>query len=84
MANVSARSRKQFSSCDFCRLSRVSCDASKKSNSVGTSAWKDPCSRCAKKGRRCTFDVRISKAIERLLFLVCLEVRTNSSEYCSG
>ena len=84
MANVSAHSRKQFPSCDSCGLSRVSCDASKKSNLVGTSAWKDSCSRCAKKGRRCTFDVRISKAIERLLFLVCLEVRTNNSEYRSG
>ncbi|OCL11214.1 hypothetical protein AOQ84DRAFT_437850 [Glonium stellatum] len=32
MANATVRHRKQFSSCDSCRLSRVSCDASKKSN----------------------------------------------------
>jgi len=45
--------RCQFSSCDACRQSRVACDASKQHHN----GRRDPCSRCAKRKRACTFEV---------------------------
>ncbi|KAJ5605011.1 hypothetical protein N7510_010165 [Penicillium lagena] len=43
--------RKQFSSCDACRKSRVACDALRRS-ARGLAA----CTRCASRGRHCSFD----------------------------
>jgi hypothetical protein len=44
--------RKQFSSCDACRKSRVACDAlGRSARGVAT------CTRCASRGRHCSFEV---------------------------
>lgn len=50
--------RKQFSSCDACRRSRLSCDASKRGHQAGQVRLNGACSRCSRKGQRCTFEVR--------------------------
>lgn len=50
--------RKQFSSCDACRKSRVACDALRRRSASGESNVV-PCSRCAARNRHCSFEVRI-------------------------
>jgi len=53
MPHKSTSRRCQFSSCDACRQSRVACDASKQHHN----GRRDPCSRCARRKRACTFEV---------------------------
>ncbi|KAJ5160365.1 uncharacterized protein N7482_007369 [Penicillium canariense] len=47
--------RKQFSSCDLCRKSRVACDALRRRPATGESSVA-ACSRCAARNRHCSFE----------------------------
>ncbi|KAI2790116.1 hypothetical protein POX_d05621 [Penicillium oxalicum] len=47
--------RKQFSSCDACRKSRVACDALRKRSVHGASSLAT-CTRCAARNRQCSFE----------------------------
>ncbi|KAH6663216.1 hypothetical protein B0J14DRAFT_553190 [Halenospora varia] len=58
-------SRRQFSSCDACRQSRVACDASKLGHQPGQTDWGGSCSRCLSWNRKCTF-AWIKKSPSRL------------------
>ncbi|KAH9237663.1 hypothetical protein K456DRAFT_1364148 [Colletotrichum gloeosporioides 23] len=51
----SFKHRKQYSSCDNCRRSRVACNASKLGYQPGDIDWRGSCSRCALKQQLCTF-----------------------------
>lgn len=50
------RRRKQFSSCDACRQSRVGCDAAQGHGSTNN-ATLFSCTRCASRNKLCTFEV---------------------------
>lgn len=58
--------RKQFSSCDACRRSRLSCDASKRGHQAGQVRWDGSCSRCSRKGHRCTFEVGVKRPVSTI------------------
>jgi hypothetical protein len=49
--------RMQYSSCDECRRSRVSCDAMSRGNSDNGSSRSPSCTRCINRQRTCTFKV---------------------------
>ncbi|KAF3810412.1 hypothetical protein GCG54_00000458 [Colletotrichum gloeosporioides] len=51
----SSKQRKQYSSCDNCRRSRIACNASKRGYQPGDVEWRGSCSRCALKQQPCTF-----------------------------
>lgn len=48
--------RKQFSSCDSCRKSRVACDALRR-RSVDGETGVAACTRCTTRNRTCSFEV---------------------------
>ncbi|KAK2008845.1 hypothetical protein LZ32DRAFT_694437 [Colletotrichum eremochloae] len=47
--------RKQYSSCDGCRRSRVACNASQLGYRPGDSNWKSSCARCSRLKQPCSF-----------------------------
>lgn len=51
MPSTLVKTRKQYTSCDRCRISHLRCDAS-------ATTWSS-CSRCSRQQRRCTFHVSI-------------------------
>lgn len=55
MPAIKPQRRKQFSSCDACRKSRVACDAMQKKSADKESVA--TCSRCKSRNRQCTFEV---------------------------
>ncbi|OBU00351.1 hypothetical protein VE01_01660 [Pseudogymnoascus verrucosus] len=56
MAGITTLRRKQFSSCDSCRNSRVKCDALEVVTVEGIHALRESCSRCTKQHTLCTFN----------------------------
>ena len=62
--------RTQFSSCDACRRSRVACDAMRIRGSSTSIGGQGACSRCANRGKQCTFDVcRVNLALVQPLLI---------------
>ncbi|KUJ17915.1 uncharacterized protein LY89DRAFT_668128 [Mollisia scopiformis] len=59
--------RKQFSSCDACRQSRVACDATKRGHQPNQTTWNGACSRCLSRNRKCTFKVQKSSLVSMFL-----------------
>ncbi|KAJ5489289.1 hypothetical protein N7539_004179 [Penicillium diatomitis] len=55
MSSERAHRRKQFSSCDACRKSRVACDALRRRSMHGVSSVAT-CTRCAARNRQCSFE----------------------------
>lgn len=53
--------RKQFSSCDACRNSRVGCDAFRKRTKSGQTI--ETCSRCAYRNKTCSFQVSFTLSL---------------------
>lgn len=49
--------RTQFSSCDGCRTSRLACDAVRIGLEPGRPDESGSCSRCIRRGQKCTFEV---------------------------
>ncbi|KZL80147.1 hypothetical protein CI238_05413 [Colletotrichum incanum] len=47
--------RKQYSSCDGCRRSRVACNASQLGHQPGDSRWTGTCARCTRLKQSCSF-----------------------------
>jgi hypothetical protein len=65
--------RKQFSSCDACRKSRVACDAVRGRSATGLAA----CTRCANRNRRCSFEVGDHLRVNSILSFPLMTTLTN-------
>ena len=68
MDTVLIHRRKQFSSCDACRKSRVACNAMRGRSARGMTSVAT-CTRCATRNRSCTFEVEDPLSINYILTL---------------